>query len=188
MSGSSSCAICQSTLGAGEEVRSCPGCGAVSHSDCWGWNQGCGVFGCSEAPPTVKLDDVEVPVSFWGREHKPCPRCGEEIMATAVRCRHCGARFESQRPEGSEEFRRRELAKARRPAVLKKIVWLFVLALIPLTAVVGGVMAAATLRREREALSQVPSLYVALLRLAAIVGLAQTALLVLVLVLYGRGA
>lgn len=33
-----------------EEAALCPGCGTVTHRDCWLENRGCAILGCSESP------------------------------------------------------------------------------------------------------------------------------------------
>ena len=92
------CAICQSPLGNESELVSCPECQAPYHAECWQENGGCAVYGCSQVPPTEHRQNIEIPVSYWGREKKPCPVCGTEILAAALRCRNCGTTFESALP------------------------------------------------------------------------------------------
>src|SRR5690554_5107130 len=51
-----------------DNAAQCPGCGLVSHRDCWIENGGCAVLGCSESPhdgPPAALD----------------PASGAELMA-----------------------------------------------------------------------------------------------------------
>ena len=84
------CGICLSTLEADEKSATCSTCGASYHADCWEENKGCAVYGCSESPHVELRSSVEIPVSFWGQENKPCPSCRREILAAATRCRFCG--------------------------------------------------------------------------------------------------
>ncbi len=119
----------------------CQACNAPYHADCWNDNGGCAVYGCSQVPPTEKLTDVEVPPSFWGQERKPCPVCGGDVLAAALRCRHCGATFQTARPQDTQEFSRDASRKMREPALHKAAIWVLVLGLIPFTApfcLVGG--------------------------------------------------
>ena len=80
------CAICQSPI-SGEEAKTvCPACRAEYHAECWEENGGCAVYGCAQVPAVELRRSIEIPVSYWGRENKPCPSCGREILAAAVRC------------------------------------------------------------------------------------------------------
>ena len=38
-------------------------------------------------------------------ETKSCPYCGEEILATAKKCKHCGKWLEKKCPQCGESFR-----------------------------------------------------------------------------------
>ena len=98
------CAICQSPLGAEEQKAACPDCAAVYHADCWQENRGCAVYGCPQVPPTEKLDTLEVPMAYWGQEHKNCPVCGTQMLAAATRCRSCGTTFDSAAPTDRDQF------------------------------------------------------------------------------------
>src|SRR5687767_4121404 len=109
------CGICLTPLQPTDSVAACPSCQSQYHNDCWLENGGCGAYGCSQAPAVEQRRAIEIPVSFWGQEHKPCPACGQQILAAAVRCRHCGATFASARPEDSDEFQRRATLKERLP-------------------------------------------------------------------------
>lgn len=188
MSTEAHCAICQTEIGAGEETRVCPACAAPYHDECWRENGGCAVYGCPETPPTEKLEDLEIPQAYWGQERKPCPKCGADILAGALRCRHCGARFASERPEDSAEYRKRQRAESKRPDLQKRIVWIFVFSIVPVAAAVAGLIALGTLLKNRDAVRGLPAVYGALLRLAILIGLGQSAFLILVLVLYGGGS
>lgn len=41
------CPICQTKVLAGEEYLTCPACKTPYHKDCWEYNRGCGVYGCT---------------------------------------------------------------------------------------------------------------------------------------------
>lgn len=41
------CPLCQTRILEGEEYLSCPACKARYHPDCWEYNQGCAVYGCT---------------------------------------------------------------------------------------------------------------------------------------------
>ena len=133
------CAICQSPIEAYDVRTSCPECNAPYHADCWQDNGGCAVYGCSQVPPTEKLADVEIPVAYWGQENKPCPVCGNSILAVAMRCRHCGTMFDTARPQDQREFSQEAARKMRAPALQKTAVWVLILGLVPFTAPIGAI-------------------------------------------------
>lgn len=169
------CPFCQTPVGAGADEISCPSCGARHHADCWRENAGCGVYGCHEVPAVEARRPVEVPVAYWGQEHKLCPKCGEQIMAIALRCRHCGAVFDGAQPQSADEASRREAAKSRGPSLRRGAVWLFVLCVVPVTAPLGAALGLWWYPRRREALRTQPVLYSALCQLALGIGIGQTA-------------
>jgi predicted RNA-binding Zn-ribbon protein involved in translation (DUF1610 family) len=179
------CAICQCEIEPGEPEVACPSCGARYHEDCYRENRGCGIYGCPEGPETEKRGDLEIPPAHWGLEHKPCPRCGERILAAALRCRKCGAVFESAAPEDSRRFRERVAAKDRHPALRKRLVWIFVLCLIPFTAPVGAGVGYFWTGAHREDLESMPGIYQALGRVGVWIGAGQTALILILTMAYG---
>jgi hypothetical protein len=86
------CAVCQTAIVEAEDVGRCPACRAPYHLECWSENGGCAAYGCVHTPePAPAADPGQgAPASVWGREDKPCPRCGQSIKVAARRCRHCG--------------------------------------------------------------------------------------------------
>jgi hypothetical protein len=137
------CAVCQSPVAASEQSTACPQCRTLHHRDCWEYNRGCGMYGCPESPPTERLDSLEIPASYWGKEEKNCPMCNQVILAAAVRCRHCGATFASARPEDAVEFRSRTAVESSLPRARRATVWLLIFSVLPcaapLAALVGAV-------------------------------------------------
>ena len=168
------CGYCQGVLGDGEERIDCPSCHTSFHAECWQENGGCATYGCTQAPAVMPRRELEIPASWWGREQKPCPVCGQEILATAVRCRHCGATFVSARPEDAAEFQRRAQRQEQMPQLKRKVVWQFALSIFPFTAPVGAVYGLVWYWSNRREVRSLPSFFPALGILGLIVGLFQT--------------
>lgn len=178
------CVICQCPLRRGEQLVRCPSCGSVYHADCWEDNRGCGVYGCPAVPETEHREAIETPVSYWGQERKPCPSCNAEILAAATRCRHCGATFESARPEDRREFASRQELRSRLPKLRQQVVWFFVCCLIPCFAPFAATLGAAWFVRRRKELAELPGLHAALAKIGLGVAIGQTAFGMVVVLLY----
>jgi predicted RNA-binding Zn-ribbon protein involved in translation (DUF1610 family) len=180
------CPYCQSTLAEGDARTPCPECGAHYHPECWEENGGCSVYGCKQTPPTEGRTEMEVPVSWWGQEQKPCPSCGKEILAAALRCRHCGATFASARPEDRAEFQERTQIAGRHPELRTRALWMFVLSVIPLCAPVGAIMGLAWYLPNRRKVDTLSGVYPALARLGLVVASVQTLAYVALFIIYLR--
>jgi len=178
------CAFCLSPISNNEFVVACPACRTPHHDECWQENSGCAVYGCSQVPNTEPRKGIEIPVSYWGQEHKPCPACGQEILAAAVRCRFCGATFASAEPEDAATFSQRSELEKRLPKVKQTVVWIFVLSVIPCLAPVGGLWGLVWYPTHKSDVQELPSLYPALCKIGIAVGLGQTVLMVAVAALY----
>jgi len=180
------CAICQTPLGPteNEPTTSCPACGAKYHADCWLQNGGCAVYGCAQVPTTEGRAGIEIPVGYWGQEHKPCPVCNAQILAAALRCRHCGTVFRTTRPLGSAEFSRAASQEAQSPRVRRNVLWLFILCLIPFSAPIAAVVGLIWLQSNYEHVEKLPSLYAALAKIGVGVGLFQTAAILLLALVF----
>jgi hypothetical protein len=178
------CAICQSPLAPQDELTQCPECHSAYHTDCWQENGGCAIYGCAQVPATEGRDTLEIPAAYWGQEEKPCPACGRQILAAAVRCRYCGATFASSRPEERDEFDKREKISARLPKLKRMAVLLFIFGALPCTALVAGVVGLIWYLVNREAINSLPPLYAGLAKVGFSVGLGQSVLVALVLLFY----
>jgi len=178
------CAICQSALSPEEAKIVCPDCHTEYHADCWQENQGCALYGCARVPATEGRSAIEIPTAYWGQENKACPVCQKEILAAAVRCRHCGAIFQTAQPLASDEFSRAAAVKAQSPRLRRIIVWYFVLCIIPFTAPVAALAGWFWRQSHRDEIETLPSLYPALLAISLIVGLLQTVTMVILTMLF----
>lgn len=180
----SRCAICLSAILPEETRTNCPECNGVYHADCWQENGGCAVYGCSQVPQIEQRQAIEIPVAYWGQENKPCPSCGQTILAAAVRCRFCGTTFSSARPEDAGEFGRRTSLERRVPALKRSVITLFILSVLPCTAIIGVVWGLIWYPSHRADVKTLPSIYSALCKIGLGVGIAQTVALVVMSVLF----
>lgn len=178
------CSFCRSPLGADEALIQCGDCSTVYHEDCWTENGGCAAYGCASVPTVEKRAAIETPMSFWGQENKPCPSCNREILAAAVRCRHCGATFSSAQPEDSDAFNSRLALEEQLPRARRMAVWIFVLSVLPCTAPFGGVWGLIWYPGHKREVNSLPAIYPVLCKIGIAVGLGQTAALVALALLY----
>ncbi|MFC1612194.1 RING finger protein [Myxococcota bacterium] len=167
------CAICQTTIGDGEEVGRCSKCDTPFHVECWDENGGCATYGCELMPETVKPQTAEVPDSYWGQQDKQCPRCGSTIKVAALRCRHCGATFESRAPVSPGELAAShagpDLGTARMVAVL-----VFITGLVPCTAPLTLVFGSIWYLASRPVIAKLPSTHRVMMILGLAAALATT--------------
>jgi hypothetical protein len=178
------CAICLSPVAEGDNKTACPSCSAEYHAECWTENGGCAEYGCSQAPAIESRRAIEIPMSYWGQENKNCPNCRREILAAAVRCRFCGATFESARPQESDEFQQRNVLATRLPAARKMITVLFILSMIPCLAPIAAVWGFIWFSGHREEVRALPSLYNALCKIGLVVATGQTVIIVFMTLLF----
>jgi hypothetical protein len=142
------------------------------------------MYGCPQAPPTVKYDDLEIPVSYWGQEDKTCPVCGQVILAAAVRCRQCGTTFNSAQPQDKAGFRVRAARESRLPTLRRRVITLLIFALVPFTAPLAALIGAFWYRQNRAEIRALPPLYGALSLIGLGVAVFQTLLFVSVVIVY----
>lgn len=176
------CAVCQTPVAEGEIVGPCPDCSGLFHEECWNENGGCAIYGCPKAPRTVKAADA-APASFWGQDHKECPKCLKSIRVAAVRCRFCGESFETAAPITRREHREAVQAKPRLESMKKTSFTLFVCGLIPcfapLVALIGGIW----LLANRADIRKLPGTNRVYCYVGVVASLVTTALLVLVMLM-----
>lgn len=134
------CSICQSNIITGEKVLECPYCGLPFHGECWDENRGCSAYGCQGAPKTAKAEVETQPVSnAWGDE-KPCPACGKTIKASAIKCRYCGAAFDSRDVIDQKQYASREYEGTEYNSVRNKTIFLFLLSAAACLAPIGLIL------------------------------------------------
>ncbi len=178
------CPICQSPTAPGEATTSCPACQTIHHADCWEYNKGCGLYGCKQAPEIDKLQDIEIPASYWGQTEKKCPRCSNVIQAAAVRCRHCGLTFETARPQDVVEFAAKETQKAAISVHRRVGVVLLVFALIPCTAPLAAIVGIIWYLVARKEIAAMPPLNATICRLAVGIAIGVTFFIIAAAVLH----
>lgn len=178
------CAICLSPIADADAKSACPSCHAEYHAECWQENGGCAVYGCSQVPVVEKRQAIEIPISYWGQENKNCPKCGRQILAAAVRCRHCGATFESARPQDADEFQQRSELSKRLPSAKRMIIWMFIFSVVTCLAPIGAVWGIIWYPSHREEIRALPSLYGALCKIGLGVAIGQTVIVVLMTLLF----
>lgn len=159
---SPTCVICQTAISRADELKACDACGAVHHVECWQESNGCGMYGCSNAPRPEPRTSVEIPASYWGVERIPCPSCGKEIQAAAVRCRSCGAVFRAERPLNSTEYRSELASEREGPSLRRGALWLLCLSVLPITAPFAALFGTAWWSRNRVALQKSSTLHAGL--------------------------
>ncbi len=149
------CAICQAPMQPHEATRTCDSCQAVYHADCWLHNDGCGTYGCKRAPDAMKLVvSTRAETGAWG-DTKICPSCGEELIASSLKCPKCKAVFETRAPMSPEDYQAQldRKAAAKRETLLASLL-LAASAfgiLAPVTLPVSGVWAANRRKMARRA-------------------------------------
>ncbi|MEZ6092303.1 MAG: hypothetical protein R3C05_30740 [Pirellulaceae bacterium] len=136
------------------------------------------MYGCSEAPPTEGLNGLEIPPSHWGQDNKKCPQCAKVILAAAVRCKHCGAVFESANPQDRGSFQAQEANRAKLPLVKTMAVLLLVVSLLPCTAPFAAIGGPIWYSMNRKSISLLPPFHAALCKIAVGVSITVTLLMI----------
>ena len=142
------------------------------------------MYGCQNVPETEPLSSVEVPASFWGREEKTCPNCSEVIHALAVRCRYCGAEFDSARPSNRDEWSTHAGAKDRERTLRNQTFFVVAGSLIPLFGVIAALIGLSLYRNQRNTIRAMGGLIEGSFKIAFAVGFAQSALVLVAMLTY----
>jgi hypothetical protein len=156
----------------------------MHHRECWEYNQGCAVYGCSLAPSTEPLTAAEIPASYWGQDDKACPSCGQKILAAAVRCRFCGAVFDAD-PQDASDYQARSERRARVPALRRSAVIILLAGIIPCTAPLAALGGGLWLLGHRQDLRAVPAVHTAMAWIGVGAGTLQTVAAVIVTIVLG---
>ena len=127
-----------------------------------------------------RLQTLEMPVSYWGKEDKACPRCSRVIKAAAVRCRFCGAEFETQRPQESHEYAQQQSLTGKVATARKLTIGLLIMSLLTCLAPVAAIIGAAYWATNRTVINAMPGLHAALFKIATFVAVGHTILAILV--------
>ncbi len=178
------CSICQTQISDGEQIVECPECLSAYHDNCWEYNKGCGMYGCSHAPSTEKLNTLEMPMSYWGKEQKNCPACNREIQAAAIRCRYCGATFQSAQPEDLTSYHNQATLARNLPGVQRGAILLMVFSILPCTALPAAVFGCVWYFRHKREIVKLSALYTALCKLALGVAVVQSTFILVAVALH----
>ncbi|MEA2710530.1 MAG: hypothetical protein QOF78_3131 [Phycisphaerales bacterium] len=148
------CPTCQTVIAGDAPRLFCPSCGQPHHQECWDEIGGCAVYGCKSAPETIKQPDTEPARFAWG-DVKSCPMCGEQIKSIALKCRFCGANFDTVDPLDAWDLRKRVTRQQGAQSLRTGVIALFVLSLIgviaPLMLIINLIFVLANRARLKEA-------------------------------------
>jgi hypothetical protein len=180
------CPVCRTP--AVEDSIECPDCHVRHHQECWVYNNGCGKYGCASAPASEKLNELEVPPSFWGQNEKECPACHKLIQAAALRCRHCGTVFNTARPQDVVQFHAQRSLTSDLPGLKRNVIILLIFSALPCTAPLAAVVGGIWYLTRREKIAQLPATQSAMAKIALGIAIGQTTLLVLVAILHSMFA
>ena len=90
-----------------------------------------------------RLRPAFIESAAWG-DKKNCPACGKEIRGEALKCRHCGAAFETRAPLSKQQYVEREYSEKEYMRARNQLVALFLVSatgcLAPLGLILSGVL------------------------------------------------
>lgn len=177
------CLICSTPILETENSVQCDECHTKYHKECWEMNKGCAVYGCKQAPPGEAWTELEIPVSYWGKEHKKCPACNMEIYSTSLRCIHCGAVFTTRKPLRAIEYKENQYFQQEKNRIRKQLIWLFVLNLFFFTAVLAFPIGWFFYRKNKKFIALLSNFHLTLMRLGLFIGGGQLILIPLLSIL-----
>jgi hypothetical protein len=106
------------------------------------------------------------------------------ILASAIRCRSCGAIFQSARPEDAREYNERQAIRKRLPQLRKGVILLLIFSIIPFTAPFAAVFGTRWFVSHRNEIATLPRLYSAISMIAVGVGIGQSLFMILATMLF----
>ena len=151
------CPICQTALGT-EPRHHCEKCDTPHHAECWTEIGGCGIYGCAAAHDVPKETPQNTQSGAWG-DYKDCPRCGNRLRSTALRCRSCRAAFDTTDPMTRREYRESQARAARLASLKTNALVQFGLSVVGCLSPVMFLVSLFSLVPRRRELAQVGPIY-----------------------------
>jgi hypothetical protein len=136
----------------------------------------------SDGTDVKKRNETEIPHLSGVRRIKPV-QMWKEILAAAVRCRYCGARFLSERPLGTSEFELGKI-KTKKTAIKRTIIILLISNIISVSAPIAAIAASVWYSYNKKMVAALPSLYRTLIIIGITTGVVQSVLIITMASLY----
>jgi hypothetical protein len=92
--------------------------------------------------------------------------------------------FSSSRPQDVGEYQERKALEKQMPQLRRRVVWLFIFCMIPLTAPFAALFGGLWYLSSRDEIAALPALYSAVAKLSIYVAIGQTSFLVLAVILF----
>lgn len=165
------CPICQTAIDESDSTHDCEDCSTTHHEECWEDNSGCGMYGCICAPETLKWEDHEVPIGYWGQTSKKCPVCNHEIKVSAIRCKKCGTTFRDKTPEEAEKFHQKTIYCSQKDRLQKILFLILGCSVIPFTAPLALTFGGLWILAKRKAIGHLKPFYKTISMISLLVAL-----------------